>query len=45
MLDIKKLCELRLVLNLKGVCRISDVNYYTIKNKTLRHKENAENGK
>ena len=35
MLTVKKLIELREILNLKGLCKLCDVNYYTIKNKTL----------
>ena len=44
MLTTKKLDELREVVNLKALCRLCDVNYYTVKNKTLAFRENHEKG-
>jgi hypothetical protein len=44
MLTVKRLTELREIINLKAVCRIAGVNYYTVKNKTLAFKENPSKG-
>lgn len=45
MLDINKLTELKEILNLKRLCQLSNVNYHTVKNKTLAHLKNPEKGK
>lgn len=44
MLDIERLNDLREILNLKRLCMLSDVNYYTVKNKTLNFRKNRNCG-
>lgn len=44
MLDIEKLISLRKIINLKALCRLVDVNYYTVKTKTLLHQTNPNRG-
>ncbi len=44
MLDIERLNDLREVLNLKGLCIISKVNYSTIKSKTLYFRKKSTRG-
>lgn len=44
MLNINKLTDLREILNLKQLCKLAGVNYYTVKNKTLANRKNPERG-
>lgn len=45
MFNIKKLNELSKILNLKGVCDASGLNYYTIIRKIYRFRSKPSNGK
>ena len=45
MLNTKQLAELSKILNLKGVCDASGLNYYTIIRKIYRFRANPSNGR
>jgi hypothetical protein len=45
MLDTRKLSELAEILNIKGVCDASGLNYYTIIRKIYRFRANPSNGR
>jgi hypothetical protein len=44
MLDIKKLQNLRTAINLKEICRSTELNYITIYMKLYRNARNSNNG-
>lgn len=45
MLNVKILDELSKILNMKGVCDASELNYYTIIRKIYRFRANPSNGR
>ena len=45
MLNISRLSELAKILNIKGVCDASGLNYYTIIRKIYRFRSNPSNGR
>ncbi len=45
MLNVKRLDELSGILNIKGVCDASELNYHTIIRKIYRFRSNPSNGR